>query len=125
MLNNLDHFIPGGASVFPSVIQTWKIALETMNTLVSGIPQVFQYGAILLGLSAWNLYQNMSIHSSGVRMEDLNLAEGGILSLGVSRRPDASNLESGVHFSLSLSQLRHYGRPVSLTRDLETSTRST
>jgi hypothetical protein len=128
ILKNLDVSMTGGPVVFPSVIETWKTALETMNKLVSGIPQAVQDGAALLGLSAWHLYPDMSIYSSElveIEMKDSNIAQGGILSLGVSRRPGSCNQEGNIHWSLSLSQLRHYGRPVKVTRDLEADARLT
>ncbi|EUC26799.1 hypothetical protein COCCADRAFT_31514 [Bipolaris zeicola 26-R-13] len=118
----------GGSAVSSGVIETWKIALETMNKLVSGEPQAVQNGAALLGLSAWHLYPDMSIHKSvpiEIKMEDPCVTRGGTLSLGVSRRLISSNEEGGVRWSLSLSHLRHYGRPVDVTRGLEADARLT
>ncbi|KAJ6278945.1 hypothetical protein J3E71DRAFT_223776 [Bipolaris maydis] len=99
-----------------------------MNKLVSGEPQAVQNGAALLGLSAWHVYPDMSVYNSApieIKMEDPCVTKGGILSLGVSRRPISSNEEGGVRWSLSLSHLRHYGRPVDVTRGLEADARLT
>ncbi|EUC30996.1 hypothetical protein COCCADRAFT_52717, partial [Bipolaris zeicola 26-R-13] len=128
ILKNLDLPMAGGSAVFLSVIETWKMALETMNKLVSGEPQSVQNGAALLGLSAWHLYPDMSMYNSApveIKMEDPYVSEGGILSLGVSRRPSSSKEEGGVRWSLSLSHLRHYGRPVNVTTGIEANTRLT
>ncbi|EUC46252.1 hypothetical protein COCMIDRAFT_4635 [Bipolaris oryzae ATCC 44560] len=38
ILKNLELPMAGGSAVFSSVIETWKIAVETMNKLVSGQP---------------------------------------------------------------------------------------
>ncbi|KAL6163735.1 hypothetical protein ACJQWK_10262 [Exserohilum turcicum] len=128
ILKNLDLAVTDGPAVFPSVTNTWKIALATMEKLVWGMPQAVNDGAALIGLSAWHLYPDMVLYSPKfveVKMEDSNVAEGGVLSLGVSRGPDLSDRKRGVRWSLSLAQLRHYGRPVQVTAGLKADSRLT
>jgi hypothetical protein len=121
ILKNIDLSAPGGPEVFPSVIETWKIAIGTMDKLISGIPQAVHDGAALLGLSAWHLYPDLSVYNPGiveVKMGDSLVHEGGMLSLGVSKRPGVSHKDNGIYWSLSLAQLRYYGRPVKVERGL-------
>jgi len=121
ILKNIDLSAPGGPAVFPSVIETWKIAIGTMDKLVAGIPQAVHDGAALLGLSAWHMYPDLSVYDPEmveVKMEDSLVHEGGVLSLGISKRPGASSKDNGIYWSLSLAQLRYYGHPVKVERGL-------
>jgi len=121
ILKNIDLSAPGGPAVFPSVIETWKIAIGTMDKLIAGIPQAVHDGAALLGLSAWHIYPDLSVYNPEmveVKMEDPLVHEGGVLSLGISKRPGASAKDNGIYWSLSLAQLRYYGHPVKVERGL-------
>ncbi|KAI4665577.1 uncharacterized protein J4E78_003039 [Alternaria triticimaculans] len=121
ILKNIDLAAPGGPAVFPSVIETWKIAITTMDRLISGIPQAVQDAAALLGLSAWHLYPDLSLYDPEmveVKMGDSLVDTGGVLSIGVSKRPDITGRENSIYWSLSLAQLRYYGHPVKVERGL-------
>jgi len=99
--------------VYSSVINAWKTALETMENLVDGRPQAVNNGSALLALSTWHLYPDIIVSSSSsaeVYMNDPMIAAGGVLTLGLLK-PDTIE-GRGVHWSLSLAHLRHYGHPI-------------
>jgi hypothetical protein len=128
IIKNIELPVSGDLKVFPSVIKTWTVAVETMDKLITGMPLAVQNGATLLGLSAWHLYPDISVFSpqlSQVQMDDPLVVKGGVLSLGLSAAPQTSRESHGVYWSLSLAQLRHYGRPVKVERALETDARIT
>lgn len=120
ILENIHLPVNSKAAVFASVIDAWKSALETMELLVSGMPQAVSNGAAMVGLSAWHLYPDMTVFGSKtveVKMKDKLVKTGGVLSFGLSHCP--RNSTSGVYWSLSLAHMRHYGRPISSVRRLD------
>jgi hypothetical protein len=122
ILKNTSLPVIGDSTVFPGVISTWAIAVEIMEKLITGMLQAVCDGASLVGLSAWHLYPDMGVFSPEVkeiRMNDPLVAAGGFLSIGLATTPRTSHESSGVHWSLSLAQLRFYGRPVKVQRALE------
>jgi len=128
ILKNIELPVNNDLKVFPSVMKAWVVAVTAMENLVSGMPQAVQSGASLLGLSSWHLYPDMSVFSPKlvqVQMNDPLISAGGILSLGLSAMPQNSESTNGVYWSLSLAQLRHYGRPVKVERALQTEARIT
>jgi len=113
ILKNIKLPMGSETGVYPSVIDTWKKALLTMERLVSGVPQEVQDGSAIIGLAAWHIYPDINYFGTRtveVRMNDLLVASGGILSLGCS--PSATTPMSGISWSLSLTQLKYYGQPV-------------
>jgi hypothetical protein len=128
ILKNIHLSVGGDLEVFPSVIEAWVTATETMERLIAGMPQAAQDGAPLLGLSAWHLYPDMGVFSPEVveiKMDDPLVAAGGFLSIGLATTPRTSSENNGVYWSLSLAQLRFYGKPVKVERALENGSRIT
>ncbi|KAH7408157.1 hypothetical protein DE146DRAFT_711785 [Phaeosphaeria sp. MPI-PUGE-AT-0046c] len=128
ILKNIDLPVDKDSKVFSSVSRAWVTAIVTMDKLVQGMPQAIQDGAPLLGLSAWHLYPDITIFSPKVveiKMNDTLVAAGGMISIGLGATPRASREDNGVYWSLSLAQLRHYGRPVKVERAMETGSRIT
>jgi hypothetical protein len=128
ILKNIHLSVSGDSEVFTSVIGAWVTATETMERLIAGMPQAVQDGAPLLGLSAWHLYPDMGVFSPEVveiKMDDPLVAAGGFLSIGLATTPRTSGENDGIYWSLSLAQLRFYGRPVKVERALETGSRIT
>jgi hypothetical protein len=121
ILKNIHVEVNQEQSAFPSIISAWKIALQTMESLVTGMPQAVHDGAALLGLSAWHLYPDMTILGTktiDLRMSDPLINPGGVLTVGFR---DSINLsQPGVHWSLSLAHLRYYGPPVNVVAELTT-----
>ncbi|KAK0616556.1 hypothetical protein B0T14DRAFT_523374 [Immersiella caudata] len=114
ILRNIEMPVDRTATLYSSVLEAWVTALTVMERLVSGIPQEVQNGAALLGLAAWHLYPDMHVfgmRNTEVKMQDSLVKPGGVLTLGCSQgSPTAST--AGITWSLSLSHLKFYGRPV-------------
>jgi hypothetical protein len=112
LLNEINLPVNDDIHVFSSVTAAWTSALETMEKLISGIPQAVRYGAVVVGLSAWHLYPNLAIFGTQnfeVNMADSLIRPGGTLSLGLS---SSKSTARGIYWCLTLAHLRHYGRPV-------------
>ena len=88
-----------------------------MNDLIEGKPQRVQSGSLLLALSAWHLYPDISVQSTSlqfIKQADPLVEQGGIITVGLQSR--TSHLEDGVHWSLPLARLGVYGGPMVKTR---------
>lgn len=119
IIDNMDLAVNKELKVYSSVVRAWVAALETMESLLSGTPQAVHDGAVLLGLSAWHIYPDMIVPGSerpNLDMKDPLVAPGGVLSIGLGQSRGKAN--RGVYWSLCLSHLRHYGRPVPTERQL-------
>jgi hypothetical protein len=64
IINNINLPVSNNMSVYKSIMDTWGLAMISMNNLVKGISQRVQNGALLLGLSAWHLYPDMVVHGA-------------------------------------------------------------
>jgi hypothetical protein len=98
-------------------MKSWVVAMSAMEDLISGKPQRIQSGALLLALSAWHLYPDMSVQSSVprfVEQHDHLVSPRGIITIGLQNKPN--HADQGVYWSLPLAHLRYYGRPVTTTR---------
>lgn len=128
ILKNINLPVVGESKVFQGVIKAWVTAVETMDKLIAGMPQAVQDGASLVGLSAWHIYPDMAVFSpelAEIKMDDPLVAPGGLLSIGLANTPRTSGENNGVYWSLSLAQLRFYGRPVKVERAMDTGSRIT
>lgn len=127
ILKNVRKATSSTTEIFRNVIEAWKLALQTLENLVNGVPQAVEDGAILLAISAWHLYPTLAVFgdkSVTIKSEDKEMIEGGILTLGLSkcsieRKGVQDESENGVYWSLSLAHLKHYGRPKIMTRSLK------
>jgi len=93
--------------------------MQLLDNLVAGIPQSIQNMEVLLGLSSWHLYPDMSVvHNKAkhVYQKDDLVAPGGIMTIGLQTPPQEG--AQGILWSLPLSHLRYYGRPVASKREL-------
>ena len=91
--------------------------MTAMNDLIEGKPQRVQSGALLLALSAWHLYPDISVQSTSlqfIKQADPLVDQGGVITVGLQNRTSHSN--DGVYWSLPLAHLRVYGKPVVTTR---------
>ncbi|KAL8791858.1 MAG: hypothetical protein Q9195_005520 [Heterodermia aff. obscurata] len=115
--DNISFPVSTDPKVYSSVISCWTTAMTAMNDLIEGKPQSVQSGALLLALSAWHLYPDISVQSTLVRFikqDDPLVDQGGIITVGLQNRTKQS--EDGVYWSLPLAHLRVYGKPVVTTR---------
>ncbi|KAF5646896.1 uncharacterized protein FTJAE_1894 [Fusarium tjaetaba] len=120
ILKNVYFAINPSEAPFVSVIDAWKLAVETTEKLILGIPQEAQNGAAILGLSAWHIYPDIHVYGNKnikVAMNDELVAAGGVLSLASC--PSQRTESRGVYWSLCLSHLTFYGPPVKRNQALE------
>ncbi|KAF3022067.1 hypothetical protein E8E14_013357 [Neopestalotiopsis sp. 37M] len=113
ILKNINMSMGSETVVLISVIDKWVQALNTMERLITGVPQEVQDGSAIIGLAAWHIYPNIEVFGSRnveVHMDDPLVSPGGVLTLGCS--PSATSHSSGVSWSLSLAQYKYYGQPV-------------
>lgn len=112
IIDNLQTPVNRKSDTYQSVMSAWTNALTQMEGLVQGIPQKAQSGDILLALSAWHLFPNMTVVVPCVAhifQHDPIFAHGGVLTIGLENPHSEHN---GVYWSLPLAHLRHYGAPV-------------
>ena len=90
--------------------------MKSLNSLIQGMPQRIQQGAVLLGLSAWHIYPDMfslGVGSTLIEQHDTSVSKGGVVTLGFKNADPA--VDDGIYWSLPLAYLRYYGDPVTRT----------
>ncbi|KAK5664008.1 hypothetical protein OQA88_222 [Cercophora sp. LCS_1] len=100
-------------TLYSSVLSAWKSALESVEKLVSGMPQSINSGPSLLALSSWHLYPDILMIGSKIaehRFKDALVAPGGILTVGLNYKNKEE--PTGVFWSLSLAHMNYYGHPI-------------
>lgn len=114
--------MPSGPDVHAVVMRSWTKALQTLEKLIAGIPQNIQDPEAFLGLSAWHLYPDIVVVGGDmqhvIQYDDL-VARGGIMTLGL--HCSTAEGQKGITWSLPLSHLRYYGKPVNSSRTLSPS----
>lgn len=88
--------------------------MAAMESLLLGKPQRIQSGSLLLGISSWHLYPDMSVHGKLIPQNDPLVHPAGLITVGLQAR--SNNTHDGFYWSLPLSHLRFYGQPVTATR---------
>jgi hypothetical protein len=117
--NNLDAKLPSAPDNYAAVVKIWHNAMQVLDNLIVGMPQSVHDADLLLGLSSWHLYPNMTVVHTKIKHVEQNdklVAPGGIVTLGL-RVPENEGT-GGVLWSLPLSHLRYYGKPVRATGEL-------
>ena len=112
IIDNLDTAVNQISDTYDSVITAWKNCLSQMEGLIEGIAQQAFHGDIMIAMSAWHLYPDMSLvvpTAAHVFQSDPIFASGGVLTIGLETRDSQHN---GVSWSLPLACLRYYGEPV-------------
>ena len=112
-------------NTFESIIQAWSRAMVAVEKLIQGMPQSIVDGSVLLALSAWHIYPDMSVLGDKnvfVSQSDSLVAHGGILTLGLQTgvTKTGQHSEEGVTWSLPLAYYRYYGPPTVTDRNLQT-----
>lgn len=116
ILDNISLPVNKEPAVYDSVVKAWIAGLQAMDSLARGIPQQVQVGAAVLAISSWHLYPDMVVVGStttDVQQKDPLFSETSILTLGLETTGERS-----VSWSLSLSRLLYYGRPVHASRSM-------
>lgn len=123
ILGNLGLTVSSDATVYESVVKAWRAALLFMENAVLGVPQTVQSASVLLALSSWHLYPDLTVlgdTTKDVKLGDPLVTPGGIITIGL-QGPNTKN-EHGISWSLPLSHLRYYGEPVQETSHLGNTT---
>lgn len=95
-----------------------------MDNLCKGIPQRLHNGAVLVAMTAWHLYPDMSLfgaQSKNLQQRDSLISPGGHLTVGLEDSNPSST--AGVYWSLSLANLRFYENPVLATSNANDASR--
>ena len=112
IIDNLDTPVNQIPDTYDSVITAWNNCLSQMEGLIEGIAQGAFHGDVMIAMSAWHLYPDMSLvvpTTVHVFQKDPIFASGGILTIGLETR---DSQHKGVSWSLPLACLRYYGEPV-------------
>lgn len=130
IFRNLTMAINEDGRVYDSILSAWTGGLQTLEGLIDGAPHNIRDGSVLLAISAWHIYPDIMVFgvdktaaSTEVVMQDELVAEGGTISVGLSRfeRGDL-NAEvprgGGIYWSMPLDRLKYYGKSVRRTRNL-------
>ena len=118
--NSVHLAVNSKPSLYESVMDSWTIAMESMERLIQGMPQRMNTGEVLLGLSAWHLYPDLVIAGPKnpiVKQNDNLIHHGGVLTIGLQASESLD--EGGLYWSLPLAHLRYYGDVVPTHRSLE------
>jgi len=85
------------------------------------MPQAVKSGEVLLALSSWHLYLDLEIlygHTQSIKQNDPLIVRGGVVTIGL-QNPNVTD-ELGISWSLPLSYLQYYGKPVMATGSINT-----
>ena len=81
------------------------------------MPQSVHNAGVLHAVSAWHIFPNLNLvgqFAKVIKFNDPLVAPGGIVTLGLQMKdPDSAE---GVHLSLDLSCLTHYGDPIHVSK---------
>ena len=116
VIKGFEVELPTGPDIYSIVKKVWQKSMDVIEKLLAGEPQSTSTPEPLLGLAAWHLYPDMTVltaHPSDVLQGDDLFSTGGILTLGMISKGSAS--ENGISWSLPLSHMRFYGKPVTKT----------
>ncbi|KAH6989800.1 hypothetical protein BKA56DRAFT_728191 [Ilyonectria sp. MPI-CAGE-AT-0026] len=108
--------------MYESTIRAWKDAMSTMDRLIRGTPQRGSNGAVLLAMNSWHLFPNLCVLSRGpniITQDDHLVVKTGILTIDFEMADDDSG---GISWSVPLSYLRYYGRPIIVKQKLSLET---
>lgn len=112
IISTVDIPVSSDMGVYPSVMAAWKMALETMEKLLGGIPRATDKGPPLLAISSWHLYPDLLVvgeKESLFRFDDPLVSPGGNLTICLDMIDGQGH---GVYWSLSLAHVSFYGYPV-------------
>ncbi|KAL8908993.1 MAG: hypothetical protein Q9171_005223 [Xanthocarpia ochracea] len=124
ILDNVQVPVNGKNDTYDSVMEAWCNSLDQMEALVQGVSQQARNGDILLALSSWHLFPDLTVVTPSmthIRQNDPVFGSGGVLTIGL-QGPVVQY--KGVHWSLPLAYLRHYGAPVVAGRSICSGSRS-
>jgi hypothetical protein len=101
ILQNIDVPVNAIQDTYESVIQAWKLAMETAEAILGGQARTIQGGAALLGLWSWHLFPDLVVVGSSsklVEQRDILIPPGALLTIGLARKI-ADDSQAGVSWS--------------------------
>ena len=103
----------GGPTTYRKVVEAWQQAMTCLESLLCGRPQAISNKSILLAFSAWHLYPNLIWLGSDIRNVDFHDPYVDPRGTGtIALEPGSATATRSTSWSLALSHLRYYGRPV-------------
>lgn len=118
--DNIEIAVNSISQPYHSIIQAWVSAMETMDKVIGGEPHAIKDGSVLLGISSWHIYPDMTVLGNtgpnAVAMADPLVHPGGVVTLGI--KDPAERAGRGVFWSLSLAHHKFYGKPVQKLAEL-------
>ncbi|KIW69719.1 hypothetical protein PV04_05579 [Phialophora macrospora] len=111
IVKNICVNVSDGQTTYQNVVNAWRHALVGMEDLVQGKPQEASNGSVLLALSSWHIYPDLTVLGSPTKVEKFHdplVQDGGIITIGLQNESKAGDM--GMHWSLTLSQYRFYER---------------
>lgn len=123
IIDNMYSKIASKPSAYDEVMYIWKISLELMENLVSGVAQKAGNNGSLLGLCAWHLYPNICTFGrkdTTILQKDKLVRDGALLTIGLDE--DDQTISPGLAWSIPLAHLRYYGKPLVSRTTLGTET---
>ncbi len=94
--------------------------MVALNDLICRKPQRISNAAVLLGMSAWHIFPDLIVVgpvNAHIEFHDPLVDPGGRITIGLQ---SSDSSDDGVQWSLSLSHLRYYGEPVSVSKSTST-----
>ncbi|KAI4121386.1 MAG: hypothetical protein LQ338_006389 [Usnochroma carphineum] len=73
ILDNVEVPVNGNTDTYDSVMNAWTNSLVQMEALVQGISQQARTGEILLGLSSWHLYPDLTVVTTSMTHTSSNI----------------------------------------------------
>ena len=123
IIDNMYSKIASKPSAYDEVMYIWKISLELMENLVSGVAQKAGNNGSLLGLCAWHIYPNICTvgrKDTTILQKDKLVRDGALLTIGLDE--DDQTNGPGLAWSIPLAHLRYYGKPLVSRTTLGTET---
>ncbi|KAL5328141.1 hypothetical protein ACEPPN_005850 [Leptodophora sp. 'Broadleaf-Isolate-01'] len=117
IVDNIGLPVPSHPNMFEGVMAVWKNAMLTVEKLVSGIAQQINDPKVLVGLSSWHIYPDITFlgrETTTVYLNDDLVQRGGMITVGMQNA--SPNEHKGISWTMPLAQLQFYGKPEALKR---------
>ena len=125
IVESIDIPVNTKSNVYDSVVSAWLSAMIALNKLIEGMPHSIENSSILVALSAWHLFPDVSVLSTSnhfTKQGDRLVDPRGILTLGLQyaqsamvslqQRSERETSGKGITWSLPLTYHRFHGDPV-------------
>ena len=118
---NIELSMNSSTKTYRNVVDAWTSAMVTLNHLICSRPQRISNAAVLIGISAWHIFPDLFVVGdvgAHVKFYDELVDPGGCITIGL--QGNSPDNDDGVRWSLSLSHLRYYGKPVPVSKSTNT-----